>query len=85
MSTLMEDDIKRWTAKRKTALVLDIIQFTITNNSASSVSGSLLYLAEGTSSMVLSVPEPATWASFALGLIGIAFAATRQRRLNTGA
>ena len=22
MSTLMEDDIKRWTAKRKTALVL---------------------------------------------------------------
>ena len=28
MSTLMEDDIKRWTAKRKTALVLDIIQGT---------------------------------------------------------
>ena len=26
MSILMEDDIKRWTAKRKTALVLDIIQ-----------------------------------------------------------
>ncbi|XKF33305.1 hypothetical protein P7644_09785 [Alicycliphilus denitrificans] len=26
MSTLMEDDIKRWTAKRKTALVLDILQ-----------------------------------------------------------
>ena len=26
MSTLMEEDIKRWTAKRKTALVLDIIQ-----------------------------------------------------------
>ena len=26
MSTLMEDDIKRWTAKRKTALVLDIFQ-----------------------------------------------------------
>ncbi|PAT41363.1 transposase, partial [Vandammella animalimorsus] len=25
MSPLMEDDIKRWTAKRKTALVLDII------------------------------------------------------------
>ncbi|MFZ1365075.1 MAG: transposase, partial [Brachymonas denitrificans] len=25
MSTLMEDDIKRWTAKRKTALVLEII------------------------------------------------------------
>jgi transposase-like protein len=26
MSAVMEDDIKRWTAKRKTALVLDIIQ-----------------------------------------------------------
>ena len=26
MSTAMEDEIKRWTAKRKTALVLDIIQ-----------------------------------------------------------
>jgi transposase-like protein len=26
MSSVMEDDIKRWTAKRKTALVLDIIQ-----------------------------------------------------------
>jgi uncharacterized DUF497 family protein len=26
MSTMMEEDIKRWTAKRKTALVLDIIQ-----------------------------------------------------------
>jgi putative transposase len=26
MNTVMEDDIKRWTAKRKTALVLDIIQ-----------------------------------------------------------
>ena len=26
MSTVMEDEIKRWTAKRKTALVLDIIQ-----------------------------------------------------------
>ena len=26
MSTKMEDDIKRWTAKRKSALVLDIIQ-----------------------------------------------------------
>lgn len=26
MSTLMEDDIKRWTAKRKAALVMDIIQ-----------------------------------------------------------
>lgn len=26
MSTLMEEDIKRWTAKRKSALVLEIIQ-----------------------------------------------------------
>ena len=26
MSTLMEEEIKRWTAKRKTALVLEIIQ-----------------------------------------------------------
>ena len=26
MSTLMEEDIKRWTAKRKASLVLDIIQ-----------------------------------------------------------
>lgn len=26
MGTMMQDDIKRWTAKRKTALVLDIIQ-----------------------------------------------------------
>ncbi|WP_459615944.1 DUF1153 domain-containing protein [Bordetella sp. 2513F-2] len=26
MSTKMEEDIKRWTAKRKSALVLDIIQ-----------------------------------------------------------
>ncbi|MFN9288425.1 MAG: DUF1153 domain-containing protein, partial [Planctomyces sp.] len=26
MSTVTEDDIKRWTAKRKTALILDIIQ-----------------------------------------------------------
>ncbi|MCZ8227604.1 MAG: transposase, partial [Burkholderiaceae bacterium] len=26
MSIQMEDDIKRWTAKRKTALILDIIQ-----------------------------------------------------------
>lgn len=26
MSTLMEEGIKRWTAKRKTALVLEIIQ-----------------------------------------------------------
>jgi len=25
MSTLMDDDIKRWTAKRKTALVMEII------------------------------------------------------------
>ena len=34
MSTLMEDDIKRWTAKRKTALVLDIIQYTAATPSA---------------------------------------------------
>ena len=26
MSTLMDEEIKRWTARRKTALVLDIIQ-----------------------------------------------------------
>ena len=26
MSTMMEDDIKRWTAKRKAALVMEIIQ-----------------------------------------------------------
>ena len=26
MRTLMEDEIKRWTAKRKTVLVLEIIQ-----------------------------------------------------------
>jgi transposase-like protein len=26
VSTVMEDDIKRWTAKRKTGLILDIIQ-----------------------------------------------------------
>ncbi|WP_050875074.1 DUF1153 domain-containing protein [Comamonas testosteroni] len=26
MSTLMEEEIKRWTAKRKTALILEIIQ-----------------------------------------------------------
>ncbi|MDR2332936.1 MAG: DUF1153 domain-containing protein [Burkholderiaceae bacterium] len=35
MSTLMEDDIKRWTAKRKTALVLDIIQGKTTLSEAS--------------------------------------------------
>jgi hypothetical protein len=35
MSTLMEDDIKRWTAKRKTALVLDIIQAKTTISEAS--------------------------------------------------
>lgn len=35
MSPLMEDDIKRWTAKRKTALVLDIIQGKITISEAS--------------------------------------------------
>ena len=26
MSTLMDEEIKRWTARRKTALVLDIIR-----------------------------------------------------------
>ena len=26
MSTLMDEEIKRWTAKRKTALVLEVIQ-----------------------------------------------------------
>ena len=35
MSTMMEDDIKRWTAKRKTALVLDIIQGKTTISEAS--------------------------------------------------
>ena len=35
MSTLMEDDIKRWTAKRKTALVLEIIQGKTTVSEAS--------------------------------------------------
>lgn len=35
MSILMEDDIKRWTAKRKTALVLDIIQGKTTVSEAS--------------------------------------------------
>ena len=35
MRTLMEDDIKRWTAKRKTALVLDIIQGKTTVSEAS--------------------------------------------------
>ena len=35
MSTLMEDDIKRWTAKRKTALILDIIQGKTTVSEAS--------------------------------------------------
>lgn len=35
MSTPMEDDIKRWTAKRKTALILDIIQGKTTISEAS--------------------------------------------------
>ena len=35
MSTPMEDDIKRWTAKRKAALVLDIIQGKTTVSEAS--------------------------------------------------
>ena len=39
MSTMMEDDIKRWTAKRKTALVLDIIQGKTTISEASRAFG----------------------------------------------
>jgi hypothetical protein len=39
MSNLMEDDIKRWTAKRKTALFLDIIQGKSTVAEASRASG----------------------------------------------
>jgi len=35
MSTKMEDEIKRWTAKRKSALVLDIIQGKTTVSEAS--------------------------------------------------
>ena len=35
MSTLMEEDLKRWTAKRKTALVMDIIQGKTTVSEAS--------------------------------------------------
>ena len=35
MSILMEDDIKRWTGKRKTALVLNIIQGKTTVSKAS--------------------------------------------------
>ncbi len=35
MSTTMEDEIKRWTAKRKSALVLDIIQGKTTVSEAS--------------------------------------------------
>ena len=35
MSTLMEDEIKRWTAKRKTVLVLEIIQGKTTVTEAS--------------------------------------------------
>ncbi|MDE2433808.1 MAG: DUF1153 domain-containing protein [Burkholderiales bacterium] len=35
MSTVMEEDIKRWTAKRKTALVLDVIQGKTTVSEAS--------------------------------------------------
>lgn len=35
MSPLMEDVIKRWTAKRETALVLDIIQGKTTVSKAS--------------------------------------------------
>lgn len=35
MSTLMDDEIKRWTARRKSALVLEIIQGKITVAEAS--------------------------------------------------
>ena len=35
MSTLMEEEIKRWTARRKTALVLEIIQGKMTVAEAS--------------------------------------------------
>lgn len=35
MSTKMEEDIKRWTAKRKIALVLDIIEGKATVSEAS--------------------------------------------------
>ena len=35
MSKAMEEDIKRWTAKRKSALVLDIIQGKTTVSEAS--------------------------------------------------
>jgi len=35
MSTKMEEEIKRWTAKRKTALVLEIIQGKTTVTEAS--------------------------------------------------
>jgi len=37
MSTKMEDEVKRWTAKRKSALVLDIIQGKTTVAEASRV------------------------------------------------
>jgi transposase-like protein len=35
MSTVMEEDFKRWTAKRKSALVLDIVQGKTTVSEAS--------------------------------------------------
>lgn len=35
MSTLMDEDVKRWTAERKTALVLEIIQGKTTVGEAS--------------------------------------------------
>ena len=35
MSTMMDEDVKRWTARRKSALVLDIIQGKITVSEAS--------------------------------------------------
>ncbi len=35
MSTMMDGDVKRWTAPRKTALVIDIIQGKTTGSEAS--------------------------------------------------
>ena len=48
VSTLMEDDIKRWTAKRKAALVMEIIQGKTT-------------VAEGSRSFDLTPSEIDTW------------------------
>lgn len=73
MSTLMEDDIKRWTAKRKTALVLDIIQGKTTVSEASQAydlnpSEVEQWVDEGKCSKVeaLTPTSAATWSSGAL-------------------